>query len=380
MALSWEDCLGCVDLVFRKTLFSGTHWFVDGLGFVGGLGKPVARYDGGISGWRRMRRRLYWALARLLMGLGQVLPLCVGRGLGVFLASLGLLLRSRERNLALANLSLAFPDWSIGARRRLLWQAGAALGRNFWDFLAAPRLLNQPGLVRCQAEDPAGEESLVEVLRRLRGAGRGVLVLAGHLGCWELCGAWLSREIGGLAVVTGTIHNPPVDRMVQNRRQEWGMTVLARDRGPAPLLRTLRAGGVVAVLLDQNVRAGSERVPFFGHPAPTATAFAKVALKYDIPILPVAISRQGQGHVITHLPPLDPANWSGGDGETRPAAVWRLLEACNNCLEDLIRRNPAEWVWFHDRWDLLDSGKSVGPGGPGSVQMESNGKIHEIRS
>jgi KDO2-lipid IV(A) lauroyltransferase len=191
-----------------------------------------------------------------------------------------------------------------------------------------------------------------QVLAELAAQGRGVFILTGHLGCWELLGAWLARELrlrglGGLGVVTGTVHNPPVDRLLQQRRGRLGMTVLPREAGAGPLLRYLRSGGVVAVLQDQNTRTRNLDIPFFGVPAPTPVGLARLALRYDIPVLPVVIARdQRTGrHQVVHLPPLEFRKRGSQDDDVRD-----FLALCNSRLELLIRRNPAEWVWFHRRW------------------------------
>jgi KDO2-lipid IV(A) lauroyltransferase len=236
----------------------------------------------------------------------------------------------------------------------------SALGANLFDALAARRLLDA-GLVT----GPEHGEQLVPLLERLAGPGRGVLVLTGHLGCWELLGGWLARQVeaaglGTLAVVTGTLHNPPVDRVVQERRRALGLKPLPREEGARPLVAHLKAGQVAAILLDQNTSARSLAVPFFGRPARTATGLAQMALKYGIPVLPVAIARYGKGHRVVWLDPLlpDPA---GGTGDR--ADLERFLIRCNRSLETLIRRNPAEWVWFHRRWEAAaETGPSAGTG------------------
>jgi KDO2-lipid IV(A) lauroyltransferase len=147
-------------------------------------------------------------------------------------------------------------------------------------------------------------------------------------------------------VVTGRVHNPAVDRLLQDRRRELGLVPLPRDGGARPLLRHLGAGGVAAVLLDQNVAARTEVVPFFGRPAPTPAGLAVLALRRGIPVLPVALARDGRGgHLVRHLAPLVVPAGPAGDEEVRA-----FLTRCNARLERLIRRNPAEWVWFHDRW------------------------------
>ncbi len=287
--------------------------------------------------WRRWRRRGYFVLARVLLTMARAVPLPVGRTAGAGLGALALRVRPRERERARANLALALPELSAGAREALLKRAAEALGANLHDTLALERLA-AGGYAGVEGAEAAA------TARALLAEGRGLLILTGHLGCWELLGGWLARELGGLAVVTGTIHNAPFDRLVNDRRRRLGLTPLPREGDLRPLLRVLRGGGALAVLLDQNSPVLNVQVPFFGRPAPTAAGFARLALRTGAPVLPLSIRRDGPGHCVEQLPPLRP------QGGTDEGAVYSCLTQCNAALETLIRRAPAEWVWFHARW------------------------------
>ncbi len=315
---------------------------------VPGDGQPPRGPAAAPPRWRRARRRAYHLLALAVLGSVRALPPAAGRRLCEGLGRLALRLRPREAARARANLRLAFPDLPPGRIERLLSGSATALGRNLH------------GALRVEAEAAAGfpsvrDDGAVAAIEALRAEGRGVLVLTGHLGCWELLGAYLARRLGGLPVVTGTIHNPAVDRIVNGRRRQLGLRPLPRERGAGPLLRALRREGVAAVLLDQNTRVRNLAVPFFGTPAPTSVGFARLALRRRPAVLPVAIGRQGAGHLVVHLPPLRPTE---PDDE---AGARAFLARCNAALEELIRRNPEEWVWFHHRWGDPPPAPGAGP-------------------
>ena len=302
--------------------------------------------DASVPTWRRFRRRLWWLLLVAVLALVNRLPLGAARTLGRGLAGIAVRVRKGDRRRAEENLAVALPELESATRRRLLAASTRRLGENLADTLAIPRLLERPGFVTEEPCPGTGGRPVVEVLAELADRGNGVILLMGHLGCWELLGSWLTaamtrRGLGALGAVTGTVHNPAVDRLLQERRRSLGLLVLPRTAGATPLLRHLRQGGVAAALMDQNTRVSSRLVPFFGRPAPTPTGPVRLARRYGIPLLPVAIGRHGEGHRVVHLPPLEPGV---GDEET-------LLAAANAALEELIRRNPTEWVWFHRRWE-----------------------------
>lgn len=308
--------------------------------------------EGDIALWRRARRRFYWLFAVMMIQFAERIPVTVGRRMCAALARLALRVRPADRHVAEANLVRAFPELDEQERRYLLREAAEALGLNLFDTLAADRLLEMDDSVAEEPGPMAGRPWVGDVLADLASPGRGVFILTGHLGCWELLGAWLARQLrarglDGLGVVTGTVRNPPVDRLLQGRRRRLGMTVLPRQDGAGPLLRYLGSGGIVAVLQDQNTRVQNLEVPFFGEPAPTPAGLARLAARYRIPVLPVAIARDRRRnrHLVLHRPPLVFKEAGRTDED-----VEDFMTLCNAQLEYFIRRNPAEWVWFHNRW------------------------------
>ncbi len=305
-----------------------------------------------IALWRRIRRRFYWLLTVMMLHLADRVPVAAGRRFCAGLARFALRVRPKDRHVAEANLARAFPELDEQERRCLLEESTEALGLNLFDTLAAGRLLENGGSVVEEPGPLPGSPKVGDILADLAAKGRGVFILTGHLGCWELLGGWLAGELrarglDGLGVVTGTVRNPPVDRLLQDRRRDLGMNVLPRESGAGPLIRYLRSGGIVAVLQDQNTLARNLDVPFFGEPAPTPAGLARLALRYRIPVLPVAIARDRHDnrHLVIHRPPLVFKEAGGSDED-----VESFLALCNNQLEYFIRRNPAEWVWFHKRW------------------------------
>ncbi len=301
------------------------------------------------TGWmmlpwhRRLRRRTYEGLARVLLMVLGALPAKVGYAVGRGLARLALRLRIDDVCLARRNLALVFPDGDASWQLTTVKAATDRLGENLFDTLTLERWLND-------SYSRVTDDGALAELQRLRAEGNGVLILTGHFGCWELLGAWLAYVMGGLTVVTGVVRNAPVDRLLNDRRRRLGLNPVPRDGDLRPLLRTLRSGGVAALLMDQNVKSPSLDVPFCGVDAPTAQGFAALAQRTQAPILPLAIQRERGGHRVIHLPPLRPEEF----GEF---ADWaEVLRECNVRLETFLRGNPQEWVWFHERWPETKTG------------------------
>lgn len=291
---------------------------------------------------RRLRRRFWHLAARAVLAMVERAPDRAGRAGCRLLARAAWRWRPRERDLARRNVAIVFAQADPVWREALLARATDALGDNLHTALSLPRLAASGYGAVDDLPGPDGR-GLVETLRRLQDQRRGVIVATAHLGCWELLAAWLAARLSPTAVITATVRNPAVDRLLQERRRRLGLTVLPRDRGARPVLRALDQGAVVGAVLDQNTRAASVPVPFCGRPAPTPLGLLELARRRGTPIVPAAMVRQGGRWVTSHLEPLSGA-------ESRE--VLHLAAACNDALEALIRRNPDQWVWFHDRWGL----------------------------
>ncbi len=292
-----------------------------------------------------------------VLALFRLTPPAVGRLLGRRLGRCALALRRREKARGLANLAAAYPELEPQAREKLLTESAVMLGGNFFDMIAARKLARDEGRFGYAAGEEKRYGGLAGQMGRLLDQGRGLILLTCHLGSWELLGVRVARELerlgrGPLAVVTGTVHNEPVDRLLQARRRAAGLLPVPRRDGLRPLLEHLRQGGAAAFLLDQKLADGDPVATFFGRPAPTPDGMAKLAVRMGVPVLPVAMAWDAASgrHLIHRLPVL---NAGPAVADAEPAGRERelaLQQECQSALEALIRRNPEQWVWFHDRW------------------------------
>lgn len=297
--------------------------------------------DDQLPRWRRLRRRFWFRVAQGVLAGLSVLPEAGGRWLCQALARLGPVLRPGDRCRARDNLKRVYPDWSEAQVEAMMKQSIHALGDNLHMALTAERQASRgfPSVVEEPGPDGRG---LRAVLDELGATGQGVLLVTAHLGCWELLGAWLAGHLDRPAVITGTIRNPAVDRLLQDRRRALGVEPLSREAGARPILRALDRGAVVGVLLDQNTRVASAPLPFLGRMAPTPLGPARIAIHRGTPLVPAAMVREQGSWVARYREPIRP----------RPGEdALSLTARCNEALSELVLRNPAQWVWFHDRWN-----------------------------
>lgn len=175
---------------------------------------------------------------------------------------------------------------------------------------------------------------------------KGLILVAGHLGNWELGGAYLAARGLPVDAVARHMANPLFDRYLTATRQRIGMTVVHDEDAVRRVPRSLRGGRAVAFLTDQGtVGLASTWVPFFGRYAKTPRGPAVFALRLDAPIVFGAAVRQPSGRYALHLEPIDAVAT-----DDREADVDRIVADYTRTLERWVRRVPEQYFWHHRRW------------------------------
>jgi KDO2-lipid IV(A) lauroyltransferase len=237
-------------------------------------------------------------------------------------------------------LTAAFPERDAGDIERITRATYANLGRTSVETAILPAY-NAAEIVNL-FEDVQGWSIVEELVAR----GKGLIVVTGHLGNWELGGAYLAAR--GLLVDAVARHmaNPLFDRYLTSTRQRIGMSVVHDDEAVRRVPRSLRSGRAVAFLVDQGaVGLASTWVPFFGRYAKTPRGPAVFALRLDAPIVFGAAVRRPSGRYQLSFEAIDVT--PTGD---READVDRIVAEYTLTLERWIRRTPEQYLWHHRRW------------------------------
>jgi len=173
------------------------------------------------------------------------------------------------------------------------------------------------------------------------------VVVTGHLGNWEVAGAALSARGFPLDVVAKGMANRRFGEDLEAARRRLGMRVVDMAVAPREVLRSLRAGRIVALVADQNAREQGIFVPFFGVLAATFRGPALFALRSGAPIFVGACVREPgwPQHYRLWTARIDFA--ASGDLE---GDVVRLTEAHTAVLEQAVREAPEQYFWQHKRW------------------------------
>ena len=242
-----------------------------------------------------------------------------------------------------ANIDHCFPEQSEDARRRLMVQSVRYFGRVSLEMAWVWRQTPEAVLARVKAVH--GHEHITQAMD----AGRGVVLLAPHLGNWEVLSLWVASQWPVTSMYQPGKY-PELDQFVKNARSRLNSQLVPTTRrGIAQLLSVLKAGGAVGVLPDQEPPPQSGVfVPLFGQPALTTTLSVKLVQHTQAAVLCVFAQQRSDGdYEIVCLPAHDDVG--SGDVEAACAAMNRSIEQC-------IAHCPEQYQWSYKRFKTGDHG------------------------
>jgi Kdo2-lipid IVA lauroyltransferase/acyltransferase len=246
------------------------------------------------------------------------------------------------------NLEIAFPDKTPAQRKEILRGVYRSLGWQLGEFckMHAYTAAQASGFIRYEG---------LERYLAAREKGRGVLVLTGHLGAWELSSFYHSLMGYPMSLVIRRLDNPLVDAFVNGIRSLHGNRVIHKDDFARGLLTAMHRNETVGILMDTNMTPPQGVfVPYFGVKACTATALARVALKSGATVLPGFLVWEAaeKKYVLRFGEPLELVRTGvvAEDIVANTALFTAMIEA-------YVRRYPEQWLWVHRRWKTRPEGE-----------------------
>jgi Kdo2-lipid IVA lauroyltransferase/acyltransferase len=284
----------------------------------------------------RLQHRLEYAAFRAALAGVRLLREDRAQGLAARLARTGHGLGVR-RDVVEGNLRLAFPGADAAWIRRVARESYAHLGRETMMMLRLSWMSRADVLARTVIVDerPA---------RRHYEEGRGIVIVTGHLGNWEIGGAAVAARDYDVAAIAKRAANPLFYERIMAARLRFGVEIIDLAQGTKGALRALRKGKVVAFAADQHSGSGI-RVPFFGRPAATFRGPAVMALRTGAPLYLAACIRRPDGMYEITLDEVDTT-----PTEDMEADVLRVTTAWVGRLEAAVRTHPGQYLWHHRRW------------------------------
>jgi len=296
-----------------------------------------------------MREALEYAFAWTLLRLMGALPRTAARRAGAALGVLAWWVLPKLRRTGLRNLELAYPEMPAAERTRILRGVYRHLGWQLGEFCQMPRYTRENTRALFRYE---GLEHYLAAQQR----GKGVLIVTGHLGAWELSSFWHSLMGHPMTMIIRRLDNVRVDRLVNNIRCLHGNRVVHKDDFARGLLVAMRQGDTVGILMDANMTPPQGVfVPFFGVPACTASGLARVALRTGAAVLPgFLVWEAAEKKYVLRFGPEIPLVSTEDDERDVTENTARFTAV----IESFIRRYPDQWLWVHRRWKTRPAGEA----------------------
>jgi KDO2-lipid IV(A) lauroyltransferase len=286
-----------------------------------------------------VRHRLELLLVRGVMALVRRLPMRTVRTIGHRLGRLAFYFDNSRRRIALENLTNAFPSRS----RPEIETIAQAMFAHFAAVLL--ELLKFATLTEAEMTalvDVEGTDRVTQAYQQ----GRGVILITGHFGYWEVQGIMLALQTKPSSVLARPLDNPYLHEMLEQIRRRTGNSVIYRQGAVRKILRELAANRGVAILIDQHLHTPDAiYVDFFRRPAATTSAVGALAARTGATVIPsfgLPIENGRYRLVFDH--PIEPPR------DDTPDAIREFTQRCTDVLEMYVRRNPELWLWMHRRW------------------------------
>jgi len=259
---------------------------------------------------------------------------------GKLLGNIFILIDKKRKAITFNNLLLAFPNKKQNEINNILKNSYQNLGITLVELLYIKKIKNEeiPNFI---------EYENIELIDELLKREKGLLLLSGHYGNWEYL-AYSASILSGkkLNVIVKAQKNKKLNKILNEYRAKSGNRLIPMNKAALEIVRIIKNKGMVALLADQAASKKSDIfVDFFNRPAITYEAPAKLALKFDIPIIMGFAERQENFKYKVKLFEIKYDDIKGNEN-----AVELLTQRHVKYLEEQIIKNPNQWAWQHNRW------------------------------
>lgn len=284
----------------------------------------------------------------MVTGILTLLPLPLALRFGKGMGRLFYYLDRRHREITKQNLRVSLEKGLSDAElARIAISCFENLGLSLTEMVRAEKMAVSEIMKNITIE---GMEHYKDAIRQ----GKGVVLLGAHFGSWELLGIIISIIFQKGYVVARKLDNPFVERKLGRIRSSKGNLTLNKNDAFWEMIRLLKKGEIVGVLMDQNVsRREGVFVPFFGQPACTNKGLAMILLKTGTPAVPIFMVRRPDG---THRVEIKPAVSLIHTGNLK-SDIRENTAQITRSIEDMVRKHPEQWFWMHRRWKTKEEGQ-----------------------
>ena len=292
----------------------------------------------------------------LAVRIAGMIPLRVTRYISSFLGNLLYFMIPRRRQIAIENLQHALGHQrSAKEIEAIARQSCQSVIHTFLEMIKFHFLFQKPGVMDYLRAANANLDRLFAKAKQIHDEAGGAIFVTPHFGNWEIL-PHVSASAGiPLVVVARPLDNPYLEKLLLGSRTASGQILIPKRNALFMLQKTLQKGRSIGLLPDQRINRGIS-IDFFGRPAWTNPVPAILAITYQRPIIVVACWRKAdykefEGYVSDPIRP--------GEYSSEKAEIYRLTEEVARCMEGVIEKNPAQYLWIHNRWKSYAGDRQV---------------------
>jgi len=284
---------------------------------------------------------LIFLLVKWLLFLSNLLPRKLLLNLCGALGGMAFYVVRDARKKALKHLQMVYgQEKSEGEIKMMSKRVFVMIGKNSADILRSVKMNDIVAFKK--VVNVTGEDYLEKALQ----SKKGVIVLTAHVGAFELVGTYLALMDYRPQIIGKMQKDPRLNRLLMDNRRRRGAEAIERGKDTLKVVRNLKSGGVLAMLIDQDTKVKSVFVDFMGKPASTPIGAALFALRTGAKVVPVGIHLDDKLQQQLKVYPEVPIVIT--DNEEVDLVTNTLI--LSKASEMLINRDPMQWVWMHERW------------------------------
>lgn len=286
-----------------------------------------------------MQNKIEFFLFNFLSYFVTLFSLRVSRKLANVLAFLFYYFIPLRKEVARKNLQFVFPEFDKKKLNEVLYKSYV----NFFIVLIE--------IFYLKVIDTENLKSMVrikqpELIRECLKKNKGLIFLSAHFGNWEILAASTALTIGiPYSIIIKPLRNTLVDKFINDMRCKWGNKVVRLGISIKEIYRELLNKNIIALVADQRAAEGSMRFPFFGKETSVFVGPATLSVKTGSPILIGIAVRQED-----YFYEIDLVEIKADNSLSEAEKIEQLTKSYLNVLENEIKKNPEQWLWFHDRW------------------------------
>ncbi|HZB14638.1 MAG TPA: lysophospholipid acyltransferase family protein [Chryseolinea sp.] len=289
---------------------------------------------------RKIRYSFVYRFVQFLIFISNLVPRKLWLKFCGVLGRIAYLFVKNTRRRVVKHLSIAFPEKTPPQVKKLARRVFEFLGKNAGEMLRATRVKTLSDLERFLVTE--GLDNYERAIKK----GKGVIFLTCHLGAFDLQVSNMALRGLNPNIIGTPLKDARLNELLWDYRNMHGAIAIERGRETFRLIKVLKSGGSVALLIDQDTKVKSRFVNFFGKPAATPVGATVLAMKTGAAVVPtyVYLGKDWKQHM--HILPEIPIKTSGDD----EADMVYNTQVLTNFIEDVIRKYPEQWVWMHKRW------------------------------